>query len=104
MTVGPDGVQEITLQTQDDYVFTPDHFTVAPGKVHLTVRNMAKQATHNFQFTKGAGPALLDAAIPLLAPGDVKTLDFDVQTPGDYPFECSFHVQLGQLGTMTVRG
>ena len=32
VTVAPDGVQEITLQTQDDYVFTPDHFTVAPGR------------------------------------------------------------------------
>ena len=57
MTVAADGVQEITLQTQDDYVFTPDHFTVAPGKVRLTVTNVAKQTTHNFDFTPGKGPA-----------------------------------------------
>ena len=31
VTTAADGVQEITLQTQDDYVFTPDHFTVGPG-------------------------------------------------------------------------
>ena len=74
VTVAPDGVQEVTLQTQDDYVFTPD-----------------------------AGPAPIDASIPLLAPGERKTIDFDVVTPGDYPFQCSFHVQLGQVGTMTVR-
>jgi plastocyanin len=103
VTVAPDGVQEITLQTQDDYVFTPDHFTVAPGKVRLTVTNVAKQATHNFDFTPNTGPAPLDASIPLLAPGEKKTIDFDVATPGDYPFQCSFHVQLGQVGTMTVR-
>jgi plastocyanin len=23
--------------------------------------------------------------------------------PGEHPFECSFHTQLGQVGTMTVR-
>jgi plastocyanin len=104
VTVAPDGVQEITLQTQDDYVFTPDHFTVAPGKVRLTVTNVAKQATHAFDFTPDAGPASIEASIPLLAPGEEKTIDFDVETLGDYPFQCSFHVQLGQVGTMTVRG
>jgi plastocyanin len=104
VTVAPDGVQEITLQTQDDYVFTPDHFTVAPGNVRLTVTNVAKQATHAFDFPPDAGPAPIEASIPLLAPGEEKTIDFDVETPGDYPFQCSFHVQLGQVGTMTVRG
>jgi plastocyanin len=104
VTVAPDGVQEITLQTEDDYAFTPDHFTVDPGAVRLTVVNQAKQATHNFDFTPDAGPAPIDASIPLLAPGEKKTIDFDVETPGDYPFQCSFHVQLGQVGTMTVRG
>ena len=104
VTVAPDGVQEITLQTQDDYVFTPDHFTVDPGKVRLTVVNVAKQLTHNFEFTPETGPAPIDASIPLLGPGEQKTIDFDVESPGEYPFECSFHVQLGQVGTMTVRG
>jgi plastocyanin len=104
VTTGADGVQEVTLQTQDDYVFTPDHFTVAPGKVRLTVVNVAEQSTHDFNFTKGEGPAAIDAGISLLAPGDEKTIDFTVAAPGDYPFECSFHVQLGQVGTMTVSG
>jgi plastocyanin len=27
-----------------------------------------------------------------------------VTTPGEYGFECSFHTQLGQFGTMTVSG
>ena len=104
VTTGPGGVQEITLQTQDDYVFTPDHFTVAPGEVRLTVINIGKETTHNFRFTPDAGPAPIEKDIPLLATGDKKTIDFTVATPGDYPFECSFHVQLGQVGTMTVSG
>jgi plastocyanin len=104
VTVAPDGVQEITLQTQDDYVFTPDHFTVDPGKVRLTVVNVAEQMTHNFIWTPDAGPEPIGASISLLAPGQEMTIDFEVEVPGDHPFECSFHVQLGQVGTMTVRG
>jgi plastocyanin len=104
VTVASDGVQEITLQTQDDYVFRPGRFTVDAGKVRLTVRNVAKQTTHNFVFTPGTGPEKIDASISLLGPGQEKTIAFDAGTPGDHPFQCSFHVQLGQVGTMTVRG
>jgi plastocyanin len=104
VTTGADGVQEITLQTQDDYVFTPDHFTVDPGRVRLTVVNVGDQMPHNFKFTTGAGPETIDAGISKLDPGEEETIDFTVQAPGDHPFECGFHVQVGQVGTMTVRG
>jgi plastocyanin len=106
VTTAPDGVQEVTLQTQDDYVFTPDHFTVAPGKVRLTVTNVATQLTHNFRFSpdQAEGPPHIEAEIPLLAPGQKDTIEFTVEKPGDYPFECSFHTQLNQVGVMTVRG
>jgi plastocyanin len=104
LSTAPDGVQEITLETGDDYVFTPATFTVAPGQVRLTVRNTADQLTHNFVFTAGKGPAQISEQIPVLAPGESKTIDFTVSAPGDYPFECSFHVALGQVGTMTVSG
>jgi plastocyanin len=104
VTATADGVQEVTLQTQDDYVFTPDHFTVQPGKVRLTVRSVATQLTHNFRFTPDQGPEPISAEIPLLAPGDSKAIEFTVTAPGEHPFECSFHTQLGQVGTMTVTG
>jgi plastocyanin len=104
VTTAPDGVQEVTIQTQDDYVFTPDHFTVAPGKVRLTVVNVAEQLTHNFRFTPGEGPEPIGAEISLLAPGQEKTIDFEVGVPGDHPFVCTFHTQLRQVGTMTVSG
>jgi plastocyanin len=104
VTRGAGGVQQVTLQTEDDYVFTPDRFTVAPGTVRLTVRNVAKQLTHNVTFSASGGPAPISATIPILAPGRQQTVEFTVTTPGDYRFECSFHVQLGQVGTMTVRG
>jgi plastocyanin len=99
-----DGFQEITLETGDDYVFTPDTFTVAPGQVRLTVRNSAEQMVHNFEFSAGRGPAAITEKIPVLAPGDVETIEFGVTATGDYPFECTFHLALGQVGTMTVLG
>jgi plastocyanin len=104
VTTGPDGVQEITVQTQDDYVFLPDSFTVDPGKVRLTVVNVAEEMTHNLEFTEDETPAPIAAGVSLLAPGQEMTIDFEVAEPGDYPFACTFHLQLGQVGTMTVRG
>ena len=104
VTTAADGVQEITLQTQDDYVFTPDAFTVAPGPVRLTVVNVAEQTTHNFRFTPDDGPAPIGEEIPLLTPGETSTIEFTAIATGDYGFECSFHTQLQQFGTMTVSG
>lgn len=104
VTTAPDGVQEITIETGDDYVFSPDAFTVEPGEVRLTVTNTATQLTHNFLFTPGAGPVDITEQIPLLAPGQSETIEFTVTEPGAYPFECSFHTALGQVGTMTVSG
>ena len=104
VTVAEDGVQEVTIQTPDDYVFVPDTFTVAPGRVRLTVESTASQATHNFRFTPGAGVEQISEEIPLLAAGQTETIEFEVAVPGEHPFECSFHVQLGQVGVMTVRG
>jgi plastocyanin len=104
VTLAQDGVQEVTIQTPDDYVFVPDTFTVAPGRVRLTVESTAAQATHNFRFTPGAGVEEIPEEIPLLAAGQTETIEFEVTVPGDHPFECSFHVQLGQVGVMTVRG
>jgi plastocyanin len=103
-TVAEDGVQEVTIQTPDDYVFLPDTFTVAPGRVRLTVQSTASQATHNFRFTPGAGVEEISEEIPLLAAGQTETIEFEVTLPGEHPFECSFHTQLGQVGVMTVRG
>ena len=104
VTTAADGVQEITIQTQDDYVFTPDSFTVAPGTVRLTVVNEAEEMVHNLQFTPGQGPEPIQAEIDLLTAGQEETIEFEVTVPGDHEFVCTFHSQLGQVGTMTVKG
>lgn len=100
--VGPDGTQAITLTVADDYLFRPGSFTVAPGKVRLTVLSAAEQLTHNFRFTPGGGPAAIEEQVEILPPGIEDTIEFTVDRVGDYAFECSFHVALGQVGTMTV--
>ncbi len=102
MSTAADGVQEVTLQTQDDYVFTPDRFTVAPGRVRLTVVNVAEGMPHNLEFTDEELPQPIEDDITMVAAGEEATIDFEVTTPGDYPFACTFHLQLGQVGTMTV--
>jgi plastocyanin len=104
VTTGADGVQQVTIQTEDDYVFTPNRFTVHPGEVKLTVTNVGHELTHNFRFTPGGGPQAIGAQILLLTSGQRQTVDFTVTTPGAYRFECSFHADLGQVGTMTVSG
>ena len=100
--VGPDGTQAITLTVADDYLFHPDTFTVAPGKVRLTLLSTADQLTHNVRFTPGGGPAAIDEQVEILPPGIEDTIEFTVDQVGDYAFECSFHVALGQVGTMSV--
>ena len=102
VTVAPDGTQQITLLVRDDYDFLPERFTVGPGRVRLTLSSEAKELTHNFRFTPGAGPAEISEEIPIVAPGDSDTIEFAVEQQGDYQYECSFHVALGQIGTMTV--
>lgn len=104
VTTDAAGVQAITLETGDDYVFTPNTFTVAPGTVRLTVTNVGDQFTHNFEFTPDTGPVPISESIPLVSPGQTQTIEFTVMTPGDYPFDCSFHIRLGQVGMMTVSG
>jgi len=102
VSIGPDGAQEITVRVQDDYVFTPTAFTVAPGRVRITLTSDAGEMTHNILFTPGGGPVDIDEGIPVLPPGETDTFEFSVEQPGNYQYECSFHVRLGQIGVMTV--
>ena len=102
VSIAPDGTQEVAVLVRDDYDFYPAAFTVTTGRVRLSLISEAKELTHNFRFTPGVGPAEIAEEIPILAPGESDTMEFPVDQLGDYQFECSFHVALGQIGTMTV--
>jgi plastocyanin len=101
VVTGRDGVQQVTVQVSDDYVFTPTTVVVVPGQVRLTVLSVAEQLTHGFRFTSG-NPQEIAEEVPVVGPGRSETIEFRVGEPGDYQFECSFHVGMGQTGVMTV--
>ena len=71
--------------------------------MRLTVINVGKEMVHNFEFLPDEAPEAIDARIDILPAGAEETIEFEVTQPGDYGFECTFHVQLGQVGTMTVK-
>lgn len=102
VTLGADGVQSITLVSDDDYRFVPAEFTVTPGQVRVTLDNTATQLTHSLEFPAGVSPEDVGESIPVVAPTEVETIEFSVSTPGEYAFICSFHVPQGHTGVMTV--
>lgn len=104
VTVDSDGVQSITLMSADDYRFVPAEFTVAPGRVRVTLDNVATQLTHSLAFPPGAGPGDISESITVVAPNEAETIEFSVSTPGEYAFLCSFHESLGHTGVMSVEG
>ncbi|CAN5769677.1 hypothetical protein BH18ACT7_BH18ACT7_02850 [soil metagenome] len=99
LTVTPDadGVQAVTLVTQDNFRFVPAEFTVVPGRVRVTVDNPSSNV-HNLRYDEG-GPG---EEIPVVRPGQEESIDFTVSTPGEYAFVCTFHSQFDQRGTMIV--
>lgn len=101
VTPGPDGVQAVTLVTQDNFRFIPAEFTVVPGRVRVTLDNPSG-TTHNLRFddaNPGGGP---EEEIPVVRPDTTESVDFTVSQPGEYAFVCTFHAQFDQRGTMIV--
>lgn len=102
VTVGPDGVQSITLVSGDDYRFVPSEFTVTPGQVSVTLENQATQLTHSLAYPPDRNPEEIMESVPVVAPTEKDTIEFSVSTPGEYAFICSFHEPQGHTGVMTV--
>ncbi|MDQ3716823.1 MAG: cupredoxin domain-containing protein [Actinomycetota bacterium] len=102
VTVGPDGVQAITLVSSDDYRFVPAAFSVLPGRVRVTLDNAATQLTHSLAFPPARNPSDIAESVPVVAPSESDTIEFSISTPGEYAFICSFHEAFGHTGVMTV--
>lgn len=97
VTPGPDGVQAVTLVTDNAFHFVPSRFHVVPGPVRITVQNPSG-VVHSLTFDEG-GPT---EEIPLVKSGESQSIDVTVSTPGEYAFVCTFHTALGQRGVMIV--
>lgn len=102
LSPGPDGVQAVTLVTQDNYRFVPARFVVDPGRVRVTVQNPST-TVHSLKFDPTEGGTQPQEQIPVVRPTEEASIEFVVGTPGEYRFVCTFHVQFNQRGTMVVR-
>jgi plastocyanin len=85
----------LTLQQgAGGFVFSPSTFEVKQGEA-ITVSNVGT-VPHTFTV-QGQNINVVNS------PGQSTDVTIDL-APGVYPFICSFHVQLGMMGTLTVTG
>jgi plastocyanin len=92
-----DGVQQVTITTDQSYRFAPSTITVHSGKVQIVLRHLGTGAPHDWQLT-----GFPDAFVPLVTPGQQKSVEFTAPSPGKYTFVCTIHVAQGQTGTLIV--
>lgn len=100
VTPGPDGVQSVVIDANDEFRFIPDTVRVHVGKVRITLKNVGT-TPHDLTFTTltdGAGKV----AVPLTRGGTERSVEFTVNTPGSYRFVCTLHEALNQTGTLIV--
>jgi plastocyanin len=91
------GVQQITITTDQSYRFSPSTITVHPGKVQIVLRHLGTGAPHDWQLM-----GFPDDYVPLVTPGQQKSIEFTAPAPGKYTFICTIHVAQGQTGTLIV--
>jgi plastocyanin len=92
------GVQEVVITTDSKYRFTPATITVHPGRVRITLKHVgASGAPHDWQLQ--GFPA---DNVPLVQPGQTRSIEFTAPPPGRYQFVCTIHVAQGQTGTLVV--
>ena len=92
-----DGVQQVTITTDQSYRFSPSTITVHPGKVRIVLVHTGSGAPHDWSLL-----GFPDAYVPLITPGQQKSVEFTAPAPGKYTFVCTIHVSQGQTGTLIV--
>lgn len=95
--VATDGVQDITITTDQNYRFDPSTITVHPGKVRITLSHTGTGAPHDWSLN-----GFPDDNVPLVSPGQSKSIEFIAPSPGKYTFVCTIHIAQGQTGTLVV--
>ncbi|SOD71894.1 plastocyanin [Jatrophihabitans sp. GAS493] len=91
------GVQSVTITTDDHYRFDPSTITVHPGKVKITLVNNGHGAPHDLQVVGLPGDY-----VPLTQGSSTSVATFDTPAPGKYTFICTIHVKQGQTGVLIV--
>ena len=91
------GVQDVVITTDQRYRFYPSTITVHPGKVRITLKHTGTGAPHDWSLN--GFPA---DYVPLVSPGQSRSVEFVAPSPGTYKFVCTIHVAQGQTGTLVV--
>ena len=96
------------------YLFVPAELTIKPGDFVRFV--MVSNGPHNVAFDKSAlsdaARSALSAGMPdqvaelsgkfVMRPGETYTISFRNVPPGRYPFWCTPHLAMEQVGAITV--
>ena len=93
------GVQQVTITTDQTYRFYPSTITVHPGKVKITLKHTGTGAPHDWSLQ--GFPA---DNVPLIDPGETRSVEFTAPAPGTYTFVCTIHIAQGQTGKLVVLG
>lgn len=91
------GVQQVVITTDSSYRFSPSTITVHPGRVRLILEHTGSGAPHDWQLQ--GFPA---DNVPLVQPGQQRSIEFTAPAPGRYQFVCTIHIAQGQTGTLVV--
>lgn len=91
------GVQQVVITTDSSYRFSPSTITVHPGRVRLVLKHSGTGAPHDWQLQ--GFPA---DYVPLVQPGQERSIEFTAPAPGRYQFVCTIHIAQGQTGTLVV--
>ena len=94
-TLGPDGVQHVSVDGNDKLRFVPSVIQAKTGKLAVTLHN-AGQTNHIL----GIDAWMADTGN--VGGGSSKTVTFTVTTPGTYTFVCSYHRDAGMVGRLVV--
>lgn len=91
------GSQQLTIEVDDLFRFTPSTIVVHAGRVTITLVHNGSGAPHDLQVV-----GFPTDNVPLTVHGQSTTSTFVAPSPGSYRFICTIHERQGQTGTLVV--
>lgn len=93
-TVGPDGVQEVTVTGNERFRFVPSTIKAHPGALRIVLMNSG--TTPHDLAVEGTGQGT-----GLVAGGERAQITVNLK-PGRYRFVCTLHIRLHMMGTIII--
>jgi plastocyanin len=94
-SAGADGVQQITIATNDDDHFVPDAIYAHTGQLRITITNPSVSPQEFEVPTLGVHSETIFA-------GQSLTLTITIPSSGVYAFDCIFHEHDGMTGQLII--